>query len=285
MARRVPQATNERRLDPPAEDQPAAAAKACHATARVACGKGWTTHHHPPALAQGAAPLAMTPAPPAPAGTPRWRSPLLAPAPAAAATPQGARGSTRSAHRRRLGYARSARRPTASQPACRRAPRRFVQERNPSPPAALRWANTADRPERCGQRPYTAWTKPAAASGIHRYRAEGTAVRSTHPEAIRHRVIRYSVRHSPWPEHARWPVPDCLRATVPDVTFRALVLSGLSAQAGAVRTPPAQRRRGVPLHLQREKETGTTQAWKRKASLEYCMDIQYHNLCLRPACF
>ena len=267
MARRVALATNERKRAPPATGPPTAAATACHATARAACERGWTTHRHPPAPAQGAAPQATTPATPVPAGTPRWRSRLLVPAPAAGAVLQGAPGSARSARHRMPGCARSARRPTAGQRACRRAPRRSAQGRNPSRPAARRWVDVGGRLAQCARFPHIAWTAPGAANDTHRYRAEDTAVRSARPAASRHRATRYSARHNRWPERARWRVPGCLHATVPDVMFRALVLSGLFAQAGAARPPPAKWRQGVPLHLQQEKETGTAQTWKAREKI------------------
>ena len=271
MARRVALATNERKRAPPATGPPTAAATACHATARAACERRWTTHRHPPAPAQGAAPPATTRATPAPAGTPRWRSRLLVPAPAAGAVLQGAPGSARSARRRMLGCARSARRPTAGQQACRHAPRRSVQEKNPSRPAARRWVDVEGRLAQSVHHsalpPRTVWTAPGAANDTHRYRAEDTATRSARPAASRHRAIRCSACHNRWPERGHWRVPGCLHATAPGAASRALVLSGLFAQAGATHTPPAQWRQGVPRHLQREKETGTAQTWKAREKI------------------
>ena len=201
---------------------------------------------------------------PVPAGTPRWHSRQPAPALAACAAPQGAPDSARSAHHRRLDCAEPVPLPTANQLACQRAPRRFVQEKNPTQSTAPHSANTVGQLARCVLRSCTTRTKLGAATGIHRCRIASTATRSIRREASRRRPARHSTGHSRWSERVRRLLPDGLHAIALGAAFRATVPFGFSAQPSAASAPRIRRRQGIPLDLRQGKETGTTQTWKRQ---------------------
>jgi len=245
------QATDARKRDRPEADPPTAAATEIHATAHAACGRRWTAHRRQLAPAQAAASPATTHAAPEPAGTPRWRSLPPGPTLAACATLLGVPGSARSAHHRKPCSVKPARLPTEDQPACQRAPRRFVQERNPSLPASLHSADAAEQSTQCARRPCIAQTTPGAAVCIPQYRIVGTAARSSRRGASHHRATRHSASHTQWPKRARRFAPDGLRSTMPDAAFPAKAPSGLSGRTAAIQTPRVQWGRGIPPHLRR----------------------------------